>query len=206
MAGSPLGMTPPSPAHCPTCPAAAGPGSAWAGRPPGVARGEGSEWSQGEGGAGLWPKCRLGCHRPSLLATSPAPSPSPSQAGQASSYAASSSRKPPPSRPLSPGLWAPPGGCCWGPDSSLALTLGPPWFVGHTGGALFTHVGQPGSDRGPWRWGLCRGHGGTQGEEWGSAAGGSLSKQAWAEDAFPAWAPCQQRLGSRARWGQAGTG
>ena len=40
-----------------------------------MARGKGSERSQGEGGAGLWPKSRLGCHRPSLLATSPAPSP-----------------------------------------------------------------------------------------------------------------------------------
>lgn len=33
------------------------------------------EWSQGEGGSGLWPKHWLSCHRPGLLATSPTPSP-----------------------------------------------------------------------------------------------------------------------------------
>lgn len=79
-------------------------GSACVKRQPRVAGGDSSEWSQGEGGPGLWPKCRLSCHRPGLLATSPAPSPGragqPGQPGPCPHWSSRQGR--PGSRPLSP--------------------------------------------------------------------------------------------------------
>lgn len=79
-------------------------GSACVKRQPRVAGGDSSEWSQGEGGPGLWPKCRLSCHRPGLLATSPAPSPGragqPGQPGPCPHWSSRQGR--PGSWPLSP--------------------------------------------------------------------------------------------------------
>lgn len=171
--GWPLGPLP-----TPHLPSSSQLGSAWARRQPGVGKGDSSEWSQVEEGAGLWPKCRLSCHRPGLLATSPAPSPS--QAGRASPglpaeppprFRASSCRKPlDPNWGSSPGV--PPHPC------RTQAT----WFDCYTEGAL-SHVSPALGDLGAWRRGpqgarALRGHRGSRcGEEWGwLRVGAGLSK------------------------------
>lgn len=184
-----------------------------------MAGGDSSEWSQREGGPGLWPKCRLSCHRPGLLATSPAPSPGqagqPGQPGPCPHWSSRQSRTPSqglllqgkPGSGLSPPARGPAWGSLLGPGSSL-LKLGPLWFSRHTcegapsPGVTWERV--DGAWRGQGPTGVVGGAGGLRA---GVAASGSWSKPAQHEGAFLARAGSGPAApGEEARWGQAGAG